>query len=60
MGCTFLRIMISYLCVKFHSLASLLLRDRLITDRWTDPLADEGEFIGHQFVKPLTKKDKTK
>ena len=58
--CTFLRIMISYLCVKFQSLTSLRCRDILVTDgrtdKRTDKRTDECEFIGHRFVKPVTKK----
>ena len=34
--CTFLRIMISYLCVKFQSLTSLRRRDILVTDKRTN------------------------
>ena len=58
----FLHIMISYLCVKFQSLTSLRRRDILVTngrtDRQTDRRTDECEFIGHRFVKPVTKKRK--
>ena len=39
--CAFLRIMISYLCVKFQSLTSLHCRDILVTDRQTDKRTDE-------------------
>ena len=58
--CAFLRIMISYLCVKFQSLTSLHRRDILVTDGRTngrtDGQTDECEFIGHRFVKPVTNK----
>ena len=58
MPCHFLRIMISYLCVKFQSLTNL--RNKLLTNgrinERTNRQMDECEFIDHHFVKPVTNK----
>ena len=46
--CTFLRIMISYLCVKFQSLTSLRRRDILVTDKRTGNLLLLREFVSYR------------